>query len=68
MVYSSAVWHAPSKIKRAKKETTSKLAVIQKKCLRVVAGAYKATPIDVLEMETMIPPMQEYFNFLQAKA
>lgn len=68
ITYGSTVWHAPSNTKDAGKNTTEKLAIIQNRCLRVVAGAYKATPIEVLRAETMMPPMQEYLDLLQAKA
>ena len=47
---------------------TEKLTVIQNRCLRVVAEAYKAVLIEVLHAETMIPPMQEYLDLLQAQA
>jgi len=39
-----------------------KLAKIQNKCLRAIAGAYKATPTSVLETETFIPPLDLYLN------
>jgi hypothetical protein len=35
---------------------------IQNKCLRVVAGAYKATPIRSLEVETFTPPIGLYLD------
>ena len=38
------------------------LAKIQSECLRVVAGAYKATPIRSLETETYCPPIDLYLN------
>lgn len=44
------------------------MAVIQNRCLRVVSGGYKGTPIEVLHAETMVPPIQEYLDQLQAKA
>ena len=40
----------------------AKLQPIQNKCLRVVAGAYKATPIRALEIETYIPPLDLYLD------
>lgn len=33
-----------------------------------MAGAYKATPIEVLQAETLIPPIKEYLDQLQANA
>ena len=38
------------------------MAVEQNAALRVVAGAYKATPIRNLEVETMVPPLDLYLN------
>lgn len=67
IIYGSAIWHALSRTKDAKKNITEKLAIIQNRCLKVVAGAYKATLIEVLHAKTMIPPMQEHLNLLQAK-
>ena len=67
MTYGSIVWHTPKDVNR-NKSITSKLAVIQKRCLRTVAGAFKATPILVLEAETHIAPIDVYLDQLQAKA
>lgn len=41
------------------------MAIIQNRYLRAVAGAYNATPVEVLHAETMMLPIQEH---LQAKA
>lgn len=43
------------------------MAVIQNRCLSLVSGVYKATPIEVLHAETMVPLIQEYLDLLQAK-
>jgi hypothetical protein len=40
----------------------AKLERIQNKCLRVVAGAYRATPIRSLEVETCTPPLDLYLD------
>ena len=34
----------------------------QNSCLRVVAGASKATPVRNLEVETLVPPLNLYLN------
>lgn len=68
ITYGSTVWYAPSGVKDAEKGTAGKLEIIQNRCLRVVAGAYKAMPLEVIQAKPMIPPMQEYLNQLQAKA
>ena len=67
MTYGSIVWHTPKDVNR-NKSITSNLAVIQNRCLRTVAGAFKATPIPVLEAETHIVPIDVYLDQLQAKA
>ena len=67
MTYGSIVWHTPKDVNR-NKSITSNLAVIQNRCLRTVAGAFKATPIPVLEAETHIAPIDVYLDQLQAKA
>lgn len=56
MSYGSAVWHSLPEHNNLPKMATSKVSVIQNKCLGVVSGAYKATPIQVLEAETYVPP------------
>lgn len=45
-----------------------KLLVMQNKCLRIVAGAFKASPISVVEAETFIAPIDIHLDQLQAKA
>lgn len=41
---------------------------LRNKCLRAIVGAYKATPVEVLQAETLKPPMKEHLNQLQANA
>ena len=41
---------------------------MQNKCLRVISGAYRATPVKVLEAETQIAPMGIHLDQLQALA
>ena len=62
--YGSSVWFHPEGTKEAKKKIVQKMAVIQNKCLRVIAGAYKATSIPVLEAETFVPPPDLYLKRL----
>lgn len=45
-----------------------KKAEVQNKFLRTVTGAFKATPIPVLEAETFIAPIDVHLDQLQAKA
>ena len=67
MTYGSTVWHMPKEVKKSK-TSTSKLSVIQNNCLRAIAGAFKATPISVLEVETFIAPIDTHLDMLQAQA
>ena len=39
-----------------------RLAKAQNRSLRIVAGAYKRTPIRCLETETWVPPLDLYLN------
>ena len=68
ITYGSSTWHTPSSEKGASKTMQRKLAVIQNKCLRVVAGAFKATPIEALEKETHTPPMHLHLDRLAGMA
>ena len=67
MTYGSTVWHMPKEVKKSK-TSTSKLSVMQNNCLRTIAGAFKATPIPVLEAETYIAPIDVHLDTLQAQA
>ena len=67
MTYGSTVWHMPNEVKKSK-TSTSKLSVMQNNCLRTIAGAFKATPISVLEVETFIAPIDTHLDMLQAQA
>ena len=67
MTYGSTVWHMPKEVKKSK-TSTRKLSVMQNNCLRTIAGAFKATPIPVLEAETYIAPIDVHLDTLQAQA
>lgn len=64
MIYGLTIWRSLPKTKDASKGTAEKLAVIR---LRMVAGAYKATPIQASHAEIMIPSTQDYLDQQQAK-
>lgn len=40
---------------------------IQNKCLRLITGAFRSTPIGALQIECQIPPLQIRFNYLKEK-
>lgn len=44
------------------------LSIVQNKCLRLVSGGNKATPIQALEAETFVPPISSHLMQLQAKS
>lgn len=57
MSYGSTVWHSlPLGYKGLPNSAENKLSVIQKRCLRIVSGAYKATPIRALRPRHMFLP------------
>jgi hypothetical protein len=60
VAYGAGVWHHPTE--RKAKGIARNLATTQSHCLRVVSGAYKATPIRFLEVETATPPLDLYLN------
>ena len=59
MIYAASMWHTPGD---SPKGVVKKLQSVQNRCLRVVAGAYKATAAKVLEVETNVPPLDLYLN------
>jgi hypothetical protein len=60
LAYGAGVWYIPGR--DSARGLAAKLLPIQNKCLRVVAGVYKATPIRVLETETYTPPLDLYLD------
>ena len=67
MAYGAAIWHPPqSGRQRGKKAAprgpAARMASVQNKCLRIVSGAYRATPTSVLETETFTPPLDLYLD------
>ena len=59
IAYGAGVWH---QLADQPKGIAVKIAPYQSKCLRVVSGAYKATPVRLLESEVAIPPIDIYLN------
>jgi hypothetical protein len=59
-VYRAGVSHHPTE--RKAKGIARNLASTQSQCLRVVSGAYKATPVRFLEVEAATPPLDLYLN------
>ena len=62
ITYGSTVWHDISSLPKTSKKIQKKLAVAQNKCLRTVAGAFKAVSISIFEKETHMMPIPLYMN------
>ncbi|EAQ82977.1 hypothetical protein CHGG_10795 [Chaetomium globosum CBS 148.51] len=64
LAYGASSFHIPADVEGepVKKGITGALGKVQNKSLRIVAGAFKATPIRNLETETWVPPLDLYFN------
>jgi hypothetical protein len=62
LTFGATAWHTPSGKPERVKGSALKLEKFQNKCLRMVAGAYKATPIRRLETETFTPPLAIYLD------
>lgn len=67
ITYASSIWRSPEGLTTHLKRLENKLRIIQNSCLRTVSGAYKATPIRVLEAESFIEPLAMHMNYIQAK-
>ena len=61
VAYGAAAYHSPA-VGGKPKGIARSLTTVQSKCLRVVAGAYRATPVRSLETETYVPPIDIYLN------
>jgi hypothetical protein len=59
LAYAAPSWH---EIERGLKKLSKALILVQNRCLRIITGAYKATPARYLESEIAIPPLDLYFN------
>ena len=65
--YAATVWRAPQDTAAHVKGIDKKLNVIQNGCLRIITGAFKATPVEVLEAEAFMEPLPIFLDKLQAK-
>ncbi|EAQ86813.1 hypothetical protein CHGG_08066 [Chaetomium globosum CBS 148.51] len=64
LAYGASSFHIPTDVggEPVKKGITKALGKAQSKSLRIVAGAFKHTPIRNLETETWVPPLDLYLN------
>jgi hypothetical protein len=66
LTFAAEITHSPRGVGRKRPMVLDALQVMQNKSLRVVTGAFKATPIDVLHAEMEIQPLEVYLDELQA--
>ena len=57
--YAVGIWFNPLR----KSSNISSLIIFQNKCLRLIGGAFKATPSFLLESELFLLPLDLYFKF-----
>ena len=62
IAYGASSFHAPTPVGGKPRGIAASLSKAQNRSLRIVAGAYKATPIRSLETETWVPPLDLYLN------
>ena len=62
IAYGASAYHTPTEPRGRPRGIARTLVVTQNSCLRIVAGAFKATPIRHLETEIHIPPLDLYLN------
>ena len=62
MTFAAPIWHSPKNTPGAVGKHVKTLTTIQNKGLRKVLGAYKATPIPVLEAEAGIPSVRDFLD------
>jgi ribonuclease HI len=60
ILFGCSTWYSPEGTPEHRKGIARELQAIQGRCLRAIAGAYKATSTEALEVETHIPPIQLY--------
>ncbi len=65
LTYGTAIWHT---LKTKKTRITSKLAVIQNKCLRSIFEVFRVTFVSILEIETHVLFIDLHLNQLQTHA
>ena len=62
LLYRAAAWHMPTPVGAMPCGIAQSFQAMQQDCLRVVTGAYKATPAYNLESEAWVLPIDLYLN------
>ena len=68
ITFGSTVWHSPYGRPDGTQRIDKQLGDIQRECLRVISGGFRATPQIIIEAETHVSPIQLHLAHLQAKA
>ncbi len=64
IAYASTAWYSSLGTPYARKYILKDLMPLQNNCLRVISGAYRATPIRNLEVEVGVPSLEIYLDSL----
>lgn len=67
ITFESTVWYSPCGRPDGSKRVDKKPSDIQRECLRVVSGSFRATPQLIVEAESHVMPIQLHLAQLQAK-
>lgn len=67
ITFGSSIWHSPCGAPDSIKKTDKLLNDIQRECLRVVSGGFRATPQPIIEVETHMMPINLHLAHLQAR-
>ena len=68
ITHGAAAWYIPAGLRGHRKGDVAKLRTIQGQSLRAVTGAYRATSVEELEIETSIMPLNLHLEKLIAKS
>ena len=67
MTYETIAWHQPQGQDGLNQRLNVALAPFQNQCLQIITGAYQAAPASILEVETHVPPLNLYLDFMVAR-
>ena len=58
LIYGSQVWYQPDTIRKGPSRMEKLLQGIERRCLRIITGAYRATPVEMLHQEAKVLPLK----------
>ena len=65
LTYGATVWYRPHKPVRT---LVKKLEVVQNKAIRLITGAFKTTPIELIQLRSFLPPIEIWLRKLNQQA